>query len=96
MENLNTYLAPGFTLNDLVPALASVVVLWSLLGPGGHTAPILRAVLRVLRAGNHLSLCGLRIPEPHSVPGDSPFTPEHHQVLNCGLSDSALPLFIES
>ena len=29
-----------------------------------------------------------------SAPGDSPFPPEYHQVLSCGVS--ALPLFIES
>ena len=46
MENHNTDLGPGFTLNDLVPAPANVVVLWSLLGPlgsagtGWHTASI--------------------------------------------------------
>ena len=38
MENHNTRLAPGFTLNDLVLATVNVAVLWGLLGPGGHTA----------------------------------------------------------
>ena len=38
MENHNIHLALGFTLNDLVPAPVNVVVLWSLLGPGGCTA----------------------------------------------------------
>ena len=33
-------------------------------------------------------------PGPHSGPGDWPFPPEHHQVLGCGVADSALPLFI--
>ena len=40
-ENHNTHLAPGFTLNDLVPAPANVVVLPGPLGPclwGPHTA----------------------------------------------------------
>ena len=37
MENHNSHLAPGFPLNDLVPAPANVVVLWDLLGPGGLT-----------------------------------------------------------
>ena len=32
MENRNTHLAPGFTLNDLAPAPANVAALWSLLG----------------------------------------------------------------
>ena len=35
-------------------------------------------------------------PGPHSVPGDSPFPPEHRQVWSCAVSDSALLLFIES
>ena len=41
MENHNTHLAPGFTLNDLVLAPANVVVLPGPLGPclwGTHTA----------------------------------------------------------
>ena len=38
MENHNRHLAPGFTLNDLVPAPANVAILWGLLGPGGLTA----------------------------------------------------------
>ena len=38
MENHNTHLAPGFTLNDLVLAPANVVVLWGLLEPGALTA----------------------------------------------------------
>ena len=32
MENHNTHLAPGFTLNDLIPALTNLVVLWGPLG----------------------------------------------------------------
>ena len=35
-------------------------------------------------------------PGLHSASRDSPFSPEHHQVLSCGVSDSALPLFLES
>ena len=34
MENHNTHLAPGFTLNDLVPAPANAAILWGLLGLG--------------------------------------------------------------
>ena len=33
MENHNPHLAPGFTLNDLVPAPANAAVFWGLLGP---------------------------------------------------------------
>ena len=32
-------------------------------------------------------------PGPHSIPGDSPFPPEHHQVSSCGVAAFALPLF---
>ena len=32
-------------------------------------------------------------PSSHSVPGDSPFPPEHHQVSSCGVAAFALPLF---
>ena len=38
MENHNTHLAPGFTLNDLVPAPTNVAIFWSLLGPGGFNS----------------------------------------------------------
>ena len=38
MENHNTRLAPGFTLNDLVLATVNVAVLWGLLGPGGFNS----------------------------------------------------------
>ena len=43
--------------------------------------------------GNRLSPCGLKTSGLHSVTGDSPFPPEHHQVLSCGVADFALPLF---
>ena len=32
-------------------------------------------------------------PGPHSVPGNSPFPPEHHQVLSCRVAAFAFPLF---
>ena len=38
MENHNTHLAPGFTLNDLDPAPANVAIFWGLLGPGGFNS----------------------------------------------------------
>ena len=44
--------------------------------------------------GNQLSPCGLKSPGLHSASGDSPFPPERRQVSSCGVSDSALPLFI--
>ena len=91
MENRNTHLAPGFTLNDLVPAPANVVVLPGPLGPLGDPHSLYQVSSQ---QGNRLSTCGLKNPGLHSAPGDSPFPPEHHQVSSCGVSGSALPLFI--
>ena len=90
MENRNTHRAPGFTLNNLVPAPVNVVVLWGLLGPLG----LHRLHQMSSQQGNRLSTRGLKT--LLSAPGDSPFPPEHRQVLSCGVSDSAFPLFIES
>ena len=39
MENHNTRLTPGFTLNDLVPAPVIVAIFWGLLGPDGFNSP---------------------------------------------------------
>ena len=39
MENHNTHLAPGFTLNNVAPAPANVAAFWSLLGPDGFNSP---------------------------------------------------------
>ncbi|VFV29281.1 Hypothetical predicted protein [Lynx pardinus] len=86
MENHNTRLAPGFTHNDPVPTPANVVVLWRLLGPGGHSLHQMSS-----QQGNRLSRVARGPPGPHSAPGDSPFPPEHRQVWSCGVSDSALP-----
>ena len=91
MENNNTHLAPGFTLNNLVPAPANVVVLPGPLGPLGDPHSLYQVSSQ---QGNRLSTCGLKNPGLHSAPGDSPFPPEHHQVSSCGVSGSALPLFI--
>ena len=38
MENQNTHLAPGFTLNDLTSAPANVAAFWGLLGPDGFNS----------------------------------------------------------
>ena len=38
MENHNTHLAPGFTLNDHATAPANVVAFWGLLGPDGFNS----------------------------------------------------------
>ena len=38
MENRNTHLTPGFTLNNLAPAPANVAAFWGLLGPGGFNS----------------------------------------------------------
>uniref|UniRef100_A0ABI7WVG7 Calcyphosine 2 n=1 Tax=Felis catus TaxID=9685 RepID=A0ABI7WVG7_FELCA len=56
MENHNTRLAPGFTLNDLVLATVNVAVLWGLLGPGGFNS-----LYQVsFQQWNRFSPCGLR------------------------------------
>ena len=96
IANHNTYLAPGFTLNDLVPAPANVVFLPRPVAPlpvgGGPHGLYQMSFLQ----GNQLSPCGPKTSSLHSAPEDLSFSPEHHQVLSCGVSDSALPLFIES
>ena len=89
MKNHDTHLAPGFILNDLVPAPANVTVFWGLLGPGGFN----RLYQTSFQQWNHFSRCGPREPPgPHSVPGDSPFPPDHRQVWSCGVADCT-PLF---
>ncbi|XP_042814626.1 keratin-associated protein 10-7-like isoform X2 [Panthera tigris] len=79
-ENHNTHLAPGFTLNDLVPAPANVVVLPGPLGPLPVGDPHSLYPMSSQR-GNCLSPCGPKNPGLRSAPGDSPFPPEHHQGL---------------
>ena len=56
MENHTTYLAPGFTLNNLIPAPTNVAVFWGLLGPGGFNSlhPM------SFQQGTHFSSCGPR------------------------------------
>ena len=91
---ITTHLAPGFTLNDLVPAQR----MWLFSGVcwhpclGGSTQPL----PDVLPAGEPPLPCGLQTHRLHSALGDSPFPPAHLQVLNCRVSGSVLPLFIES
>ena len=99
MKNHNTYLAPGLLLNVLVPAPANVVIFQGLLG----SLPVRRPhhfYQMSSQQGNHHSPCGLRtlgtLRTLLSAPWDSPFPPEHCQVLSYGVSDSVLPLFIES
>ncbi|XP_044903169.1 uncharacterized protein LOC123382444 [Felis catus] len=77
VENHNTHLAPGFTLNDLVPAPASVAAFRGLLGPGG-----LNSLYRMSfhsGSGTAFPRVAREPPGPHSVPGDSPFPPAHRQ-----------------
>ena len=83
MENRNTHLAPGFTLNDLVPAPANTAAFPGLPGPTHCPSGSGTASPRVAREP----------PGPHSAPGDSPFPPEHRQVGSCGAAAFALPLF---
>ena len=61
MENHNTRLAPGFTLNDLVPAPANVAILWGLLGPGGFNS----LYQMPFQQWNRFSWCG---PRPSRTP----------------------------
>ena len=89
MENHNTHLAPGFTLNDLVPAPANVAILWGLLGPGCLTAP----TKCPSSSGATSPRVAQEPPRPHSVPGSFPFPLEHFPVLSCGVAGSVLPLF---
>ncbi|VFV17899.1 Hypothetical predicted protein [Lynx pardinus] len=56
IENHNTHLAPGFTVNDLVPAPANVGVLWGLLGPGGFNSLYQMS----LQQWNRFFPCGMR------------------------------------
>ena len=71
MENHSTHLAPGFTLNDLVPAPTNVVVLPSPLGSclWGTKQPL----PGVLPAGEPPLPVWPEEPGLHSAPGDSPF-----------------------
>ena len=87
MEKHNTHLAPVFTLNDLVPAPANVDVFWGLLGPGGFNSLYQMS----FQQWNCFSPCGPRTSQ--TVPGNSPFPPEHHQVSSCGAVAFVLPLF---
>ena len=57
---------------------------------GGHTQPL----PGVSPAGELPLPMWPEEPGLHSAPEDSPFPPEHCQVVTCRVSDSALPLFI--
>ena len=56
MENRNTHLTPGFTLNNLAPAPAIVAAFWGLLGPGGFNSLYQMS----FQQWNHFSPCGPR------------------------------------
>ena len=56
MENHNTLLTPGFTLNDLAPAPAHVAAFQGLLGPGGFNSLYQMS----FQQWNRFSPCGLR------------------------------------
>ena len=76
--------APGFTLNDLVPAPANVAVFWGLLGPGGFH----RLYQNVLPAMEPLfPVWPKTLPDP-IAPGDSPLPPQstaRYQLQSCRL-----------
>nr|XP_060508905.1 uncharacterized protein LOC132691542 [Panthera onca] len=75
MENCNTHLTPGFTLNDLAPGPVNVAAFRGLLGPGGFNSLYQMSFQR----WNRFSRVAQEPPGPRSVPGDSPFPPEHRQ-----------------
>ncbi|XP_078290118.1 uncharacterized protein LOC132677163 isoform X2 [Panthera onca] len=56
MENCNTHLPLGFTLNNLAPAPANVAAFQGLLGPGGFNSLYEMS----FQQWNHFSPCGLR------------------------------------
>ena len=91
MEDHNTHLAPGFTINDLAPAPVNVAAFWGLLGPGGFNSLYQMS----FQQWNHFSLCDLRTSQTplcswgFALPTRAP----PGIKLSCGVSDSVLPLF---
>ena len=88
-------MAPGFTPNNLVPAPENVVVHLCPLAPLPLGEPHSLYPMSS-QQGNCLSPCGPKASGLHTAPGDSPFPPEHCQLMSCTVSDSVLPLLIES
>ena len=88
MEKHNTHLAPGFTLKTLFQHQR----MWP---PSGvcwdRVASTVSAKCPSSR-GTTFPRVAREPPGPHSVPGDSPFPPEHRQVGSCGVAAFALPL----
>ena len=74
MENHNTHLAPGFTLNILVLAAVNAVVLWDLQGPFCGVAA--QPLPNVFPAGDLPLPCGPRTPRTSLCSWDSTFPPE--------------------
>ena len=73
MENHDTHLPPGFTLNDLVPEPVNVVVLWGLLGPLGSAGVATRALPHVVPAGElPLPVWPENLPDPTLLLGIRP------------------------
>ena len=81
MENCNTHLAPGFPLNNLAPTPANMAAFQGLLGPGGFNS----FYQMFFQQWNCFPCVAREPPGPHSVPGNSPFPPEHRQVSRCGV-----------
>ena len=84
MEKHNTHLAPGFTLKTLFQHQR----MWP---PSGVCWD--RVASTVSSRGTAFPRVAREPPGPHSVPGDSPFPPEHRQVGSCRVAAFALPLF---
>ena len=91
MGNHSTHLAPGFTLKTLLQHQR----MWP---PSGvcwdQVASTVSAKCHSSR-GTAFPCVVREPPGPHSVPGDSPFPPEHRQVGSCGVAAFALPLFTD-
>ena len=89
MENHDTHLAPGFTLNHLVPAPPNVAAFRGLLGPGGFNSLYQMS----FQQWNRFSPCGPRTSRTLLCSWGFAFPPEHRQVWSCRVAAFALPLF---
>ena len=90
MENHNTHLTPGFTLNDLFQHQR----MWLFSGVCWDQVASTVSTKCPSNSGTAFSRVAQEPPGPHSTPGDFPFPAEHLQVSSCRVADSTLPLFI--
>ena len=90
MENHNTHLASGFTLNDLVPAPGNVAVLRGLLGPGGFNSLYQMS----FQQWNHFSQCGPRTSRTPLCSWGFALPTRAPPGMELRSADFALPLFM--